>query len=381
MEQAMIPLSVPDIDEEDLQSVQACLNSGWVSSAGPWVKNFEQSMAKYCGVPDAVALSSGTAALHLALQVAGVGPGDLVLMPNLTFVAPANAISYLGASPFLVDVDPEHWQMDLDLVKMELATCLKRVNGHWVERNSGRRIAGILLVHLLGYAHDVHGWIELARKYGWPLIEDAAEAVGSSYDGRALGTWGDIGCLSFNGNKIMTTGGGGMVFSQHPEWLERVRHLSTQARVDAFTYYHDQVAYNYRMSSMAAALGLSQLKRLPAFMAQKNEIMNRYQANLPDLVFPISSEACKPNHWLCTAKVLDRNGLAQALQEVGIQTRALWTPMNQLPMFTSSPYLSQDQVSQQIFQQALSLPSSSSLSENAQARILKSIQHFQESLT
>ncbi|MEM9985249.1 MAG: aminotransferase class I/II-fold pyridoxal phosphate-dependent enzyme [Bacteroidota bacterium] len=375
----MIPLSVPNLSEEDFQSVQACLQSGWVSSAGPWIADFERAMARYVGVSDAVALSSGTAALHLALKVAGVRAGDYVLMPNLTFVAPANAISYLGASPFLIDVDPQYWQMDLELAKTELSNRLRRVNGEWVAKDTGRRIAAILLVHLLGYAHDVPGWVALAREYGWPLVEDAAEAVGSSYEGKALGTWGDVGCLSFNGNKIMTTGGGGMVFSPHPGWLDSIRHLSTQARVDAFTYRHDQIGYNYRMSSMAAALGLSQLNRLPSFVAHKTAIMHRYQENLPDVIFPKIHESCQPNHWLCTGLVKHRDGMARTLEKAGIQTRALWTPMNQLPMFQSVPYLSRGQVSQHLFQRALSLPSSSALSEQDQNRIMDSIRDFQRS--
>lgn len=371
----MIPLSEPVLTELDQRYVQECVASGWVSSAGPWVERFEQALVAYTGAGHAVAVSSGTAALHLSLLVAGVQPGEVVLMPDLTFVASANAVRYCGAEPWLVDIDPNHWQMDLGLLRERWGESFEKRGKDWVTQSQGRRVGALMLVHVLGYGAQLPAWQALAADLGLPLIEDAAEALGSRYGGRHLGTFGQLGCLSFNGNKVMTTGGGGAVLTDDAELAQRVRHLSTQARSEAFTYQHDEVGYNYRLSGLSAALGLSQLEQLPGFLTRKAQVMARYQAELgPDFTFPQLDPACQPNHWLCTARTPDRDGLAQALAAQDIQSRALWTPMHRLPMYRDGPLLTSHAHSDRLFAQALSLPSSVSLTEAQQTQVIGVLQ-------
>lgn len=365
-----IPLSVPEITAADQARVQAALASGWVSSAGPWVADFERQMAEALGSPYAVAVNSGTAALHLSLRLAGVQPGDWVLLPDLTFVAPANAVRYCGAEPLLVDVEPTHWQMDVDLLRAWLARDCERVQGQCRHRPTGRRVAALLAVHLLGYAAPVDQLADLAAAYQLTLVEDAAEAVGSRLHGRALGTWGTLGCLSFNGNKLLTTGGGGMILTADAELAAQARHLSTQARREAFTYYHDAVGYNYRLSSLAAALGLSQLARLDETLRRKTALAGRYRAALPDLIWPQPLPGSQPNYWLMTAQLPDRDAAARRLQAHQIDCRTLWTPMHRLPMYAGCSFVTQDRVSERLFERALSLPSSVGLTEARQQRVI-----------
>lgn len=368
----MIPLSEPFLTELDQRYVQECVASGWVSSAGPWVTRFEEALAKYTGARHVVALGSGTSALHLALLIAGVKPGELVIMPDLTFVASANAVRYCGADPWLVDIDPNHWQMDVGLATQKLPELIQKKDGGWHEKTSGRRIAAILLVHVLGYGAYLDEWKRFATSLGIPLIEDAAEALGSRYKGRHLGTFGEMGCLSFNGNKVMTTGGGGALLTDDETIARKARHLSTQARTDAFTYQHDEIGYNYRLSGMSAALGLSQLEQLPHFLAKKAEIMARYQQVLGTAFrFPDVDAACVPNHWLCTARTPDRDGLAEKLLKCEIQTRALWMPMHMLPMYAETSFLTEEIHSTSLFKEALSLPSSVSLTEEGQEQVIR----------
>lgn len=369
-----IPLSVPEITDADQARVQACLASGWVSAAGPWVTDFEAEMAACLGSPHAVALSSGTAALHLSLQLAGVQPGDLVLMPDLTFIAPAHALRYLGADPALVDVDPATWQMDVSLTAQFLqGDCEPQASGLY-HRATGRRVAALLVVHALGYAAPMDRLLDLAQTYRIPLIEDAAEALGSRLQGRALGTFGQMGCLSFNGNKLLTTGGGGMILTADAALAARARHLSTQARSDAFTYRHDALGYNYRLSSMAAALGLSQLDRLDHTLARKRAIAQRYFDALPQLAWPTPIPHSSSNYWLMTALVPDRDALAARLQSAQIDRRCLWTPLHQQPQFQDSLYLTEQRVSERLFASALSLPSSVGLTLEQQQRVITAVQ-------
>jgi perosamine synthetase len=369
-----IPLSIPEITDADQARVHACLASGWVSSAGPWVEDFEAQMAESLGSLHAVAVSSGTAALHLSLQVVGVQPGDLVLMPDLTFIAPAHALRYLGAEPVLVDVDPGTWQIDVGLTAQFLRRDCEPQAAGLYHRATGRRVAALLVVHALGYAAPLDPLLGLAQTYRIPLIEDAAEALGSRLQGRALGTFGQVGCLSFNGNKLLTTGGGGMILTADAELAARARHLSTQARSDAFTYRHDALGYNYRLSSMAAALGLSQLDRLDDTLARKRAIAQRYFDALPQLAWPTPTPQSHPNYWLMTALMPDRDALAARLQAEHIDRRCLWMPLHQQPLFQACPYLSEQRVSEQLFASALSLPSSVGLSLDQQQRVIATVQ-------
>jgi len=271
----MISLSEPHLNGNEWEYLKACLDTNWVSSAGPFVERFEKEIIRQVRVPNAVALASGTAALHLALIAAGVGPGDFVIVSDLTFVAPLNAIRYVGAIPILVDADPETWQMDHELVAQKLAeeTELSPAGCYWPQGKG--YIKAIMPVHILGGACEMERLRQIAGQYQMVLIEDASEALGTIHDGKPCGSWGDMGVLSFNGNKIITSGGGGMFLSQASEFAEKVRHLSTQARTDALRYVHDEVGYNYRLSNLHAAIGLAQLEQLDS-----NFNSMKYFANL-----------------------------------------------------------------------------------------------------
>lgn len=370
----MIPLSEPLFEGNEWAYIQSCLDSKWVSSAGAFVKQFEQVVAEYTGSPYAVAVQSGTAALHLSLLVAGVQAGDLVLIPNLSFVACANAVSYLGASPVLIDVDPETWQMDEQLVESFLTNaCVLQDKQCW-HRASGRRVKAIVPVHTLGYLAPVQVIQSLAQSFGLVMIEDAAEALGSWLGKRHAGTIGMIGCLSFNGNKIITTGGGGMILTSSEELAQQVRHLSTQAKSHPHRYDHDAVGYNYRLSNIHAALGVAQMETLPSILSRKAEIEMRYRGALGDSVsFPSILPDSLPNHWLptfCSPKV---EAIRDQLNQEGIQSRPLWTPMNQLPMYADCIYVHQEDYSGRIVSQSLSLPAFPALKEEQLIKILSTI--------
>jgi dTDP-4-amino-4,6-dideoxygalactose transaminase len=268
-----IYLSPPDVGPDERAMLLDAFDSNWIAPLGPHVDAFEREVADKVGAGHAVALSSGTAALHLALLLAGVGPGDRVLCSTLTFVASANPIVYLGAEPVFVDADPETWNLDVDLVEEELAAAARR----------GERYAALVAVDLYGRCCDYDRLVPLCEEYGVPLIEDAAEAMGATYRGRAAGTFGLAGVYSFNGNKIMTTSGGGMLVTDDAELARRARHLASQAREPAPHYEHVEVGYNYRLSNLLAAVGRAQLAHLDEKVARRREIRARYREALGDL--------------------------------------------------------------------------------------------------
>jgi perosamine synthetase len=236
-----IPLSVPEINGNEWEYVKECLDSNWVSSAGPFVERFEQMVADYVGTQHAVATVNGTAALHLALLVAGVQPDDEVLVPALTFIAPANAVRYAGAWPVFIDAEPAYWQMDAEKVMNFLEHRCAWANGELRNKNTGRRVRGILPVHILGHPCDMDPIVDLARKFRLVVIEDATESLGALYKERMVGHLGDVACFSFNGNKVITTGGGGMIVTDNEAWAERARYLSTQAKDNPVEYIHNEI--------------------------------------------------------------------------------------------------------------------------------------------
>ncbi|MCL4141133.1 UNVERIFIED_CONTAM: hypothetical protein GTU68_040890 [Idotea baltica] len=345
-----VPLSIPHLDGKEWEYIKHCLDTGWVSSVGSFVTQFEEAIAAYTGASHAIATTSGTAALQLALQVAGVGKGDHVLVPNMTFIASVNAITYLGAIPVLVDVDPDTWQIDLDLVEHYLAT-------------TDIPPKAILPVHVLGNIGDMNKLLGLAERYGCIVVEDAAEGLGATFEGRHAGTMGKLGVLSFNGNKIITTGGGGMILTNDSELAERARHLTTQAKSHPIEYIHDEVGYNFRLSNVLAAMGVAQLEQLPGFLEKKARFAAFYKKLLPDLRFQQVLPSVVPNHWLTTTYVSDRHELQSFLSDHQIESRGLWCPMNQLAMYESMTYLSDINVSDDLYQHCLSLPSSSGMTE------------------
>lgn len=374
----MIPLSTPNIGPRAKELVQQAMEDGWVSSSGPQVKAFEEAIADYCEVPYAIATNSGTAALHLAMQVNGIGPGDLVIAPNLTFVASLHPAYYLGAEAVLVDVNPFTWQMDPDLVEEFLIQDTEEREGQRYHKASGKRIAAILAVHVLGYACDVLHLEAMADTYGLALIEDAAEAMGARLDGQHLGTFGDAGVLSFNGNKIMTTGGGGALLLRKPADAEYARILSQQAKRHYQEYLHDEIGYNYRMTNLSAAMGLGQLEQMEAFQARKTEVWKHYKEALADVdvKFVSFGENVLPNHWLTTILHPDARMLEEVLAVQEIQTRKLWIPMDRLPHLQDCHYVNRHDHSQVIYDASLSLPCSTHITDAELETVTTAIRKF-----
>lgn len=349
-------MSPPDVGELEEEYVLRALRSGWVAPTGPEVTAFEQEIAARVGVAHAVAMSSGTAALHLALVGLGVQPGDVVVVATMTFVASANAVTYTGAQPCFVDVDAEG-NLDPNL--------LDRAIGH--QRAQGRRVAAVMAVDLLGKCADYDRITTVCEKHDVPLIEDAAEALGASLRGRPAGSFGAASALSFNGNKIMTTSGGGMLLSDDRALADHARFLSTQARELVPHYEHKQVGYNYRMSNILAALGRAQLARLDEMIARRREIRAAY-AEVVDAVEGISlfqgHDSAQDNCWLTALMVepgvapVTAQRLRMALERLNIEARPLWKPMHLQPVFIDAPaYV--NRTAERIFDRGVTLPSGS----------------------
>ncbi len=377
----MIPLCVPELRGNEWRYVKECLDSGWVSSAGTYVERFERSFATYVGAKHAVATVSGTAALHIALLVAGVHPDDEVLVSTLTFIAPANAIRYAGAWPIFIDAEPHSWQMDPQRVHDFLSEQCCWVNEALVNRVTGRRVRAILPVHILGHPVDLDPILDLAGRYGLAVVEDATESLGARYKGRHVGTLGDIGCFSFNGNKLITTGGGGMLVTNRREWAERARYLTTQAKDDPIEYVHGEVGYNYRLTNVQAAIGCAQLERIDEYVAAKRRIAARYAAAFHDLAginimceMPWATSAC----WLSTVLIdeeqfgLSSRMLLHALATRGIQTRPLWQPLHHSPAHRGALRMG-GEIADQLARDGLSLPSSVGLTPLEQQTVIEAI--------
>jgi dTDP-4-amino-4,6-dideoxygalactose transaminase len=330
-----ILLSPPDVGPLEREALLRAFDSGWVAPAGPELDAFEAELVAFTSWPGTVAMSSGTAALHLALLAQGVGPGDDVLVSSFTFAATANAVTYTGATPRFVDSELVSWNLDPQLLADELASA----------DAAGRLPAVVVAVDLYGQCADYDVIVPLCAQYGVPLVEDAAEALGSSHGGRAAGTLGDIGILSFNGNKIITTSGGGALLSPDTAVADRVRYLATQARQPTVHYEHTDIGFNYRLSNLLAAMGRAQLGRLPAMSARRLAINTHYRrelADVPGLAFmPIApwSTADAGGHWngWLTCVTFDdpthRDRVQAALSAADIESRPLWKPMHLQPVF------------------------------------------------
>jgi dTDP-4-amino-4,6-dideoxygalactose transaminase len=369
-----IPLAEPSIGGNAGRYLEECLTTNFVSSVGPFVQRFEREFADAVGSRFAVACASGTAAIHLALRVLDVGPGDEVLVPTLTFVASVNPIAYVGATPVLVDSEPATYNLDPNLVVAELD---RRA------RTGARQPAAIEVVDLLGHPAAIAPIAEAAERHGVPVIEDASEALGARYvggplDGRQVGTIGRIGCFSFNGNKLITTGGGGMLVTDDESLARRARHLSTQARLPGPAYDHDEVGYNYRLSNLAAALGVAQLEELPGLLAARRANAARYDAAIAGLagLRPAPRAAwADPSFWLYTAALdpgaaIGRDALLAGLAEAGIEARPIWTPIHRTRLYDRAARLG-GSVAGGIFERAFSLPSSSSLTDGLGDRVIR----------
>jgi perosamine synthetase len=376
-----IPLIEPEIRGNEWKYVQECLETGWVSSAGPFVDRFERMVAQQCGCQRAIATVNGTSALHVALLVAGVQPDDEVLVSTLTFIAPVNAIRYVGAWPVFVDAEPDYWQMDPERVVEFLEKGCRWSNGALYNQRTGRRVTAIVPVHVLGHPVDLDPILTAAQKFGLKVIEDATEGLGATYRGRPLGSIGDVGCLSFNGNKIITTGGGGMLVTSNEEWAQKAKYLTTQAKDDPIEYIHKEIGYNYRLTNIQAAIGCAQMEQLDAYVAAKQEIADRYSLALRDIcgIVPMRQASwAKSTFWMYTVLVkeekvgINSRHLLQALAAQNIQCRPLWQPIHQSPAHALSR-TGDLPVSEQLSKEALSLPCSVGLSKDAQQKVIDQV--------
>jgi perosamine synthetase len=387
MDSVTIPLCEPHLGGHEWKYVKECLDTGWVSTVGHFVTRFEKETAERVGARYAVATVNGTSALHIALMLAGVGRDEEVLMPTLTFIAPANAVRYLGAWPVFMDAEPRYWQMDVEKVADFLAHECRYAHGALRNRHTGRRVSAILPVHVLGHPVDMDPLLALAARYDLQVIEDATEALGAHYRGRAvgrpLGPGSHAACLSFNGNKLITTGGGGMIITDDEAFARRARYLTTQAKDDSVEYVHHEIGYNYRLTNLQAALGVAQIERLHGHVEAKRRIARAYAAALAGVSgLDMMREAswARSAFWMYTVLVHPRMAgvtsrrLLQLLSKAGIQTRPLWQPLH-LSAAHRGAFATDCSVAERLHRQALSLPCSVGLSGDAQTRVVAALTH------
>jgi len=369
-----IPLVLPHLAGNEWKYIQDCLETNWITSAGKYIPLFEDKVAQYTHSKYAIAVSSGTAALHLALLAIGVERDDVVILPNLSFVASVNSIHYCGAEPLFVDITPDTWQLDITLLEHFLETKCVVENEVCYIKSSKKRIKAILPIHILGNVGDFSVLLALAKKYHLAVVEDAAESLGSFYNNTHTGCWGDVGIVSFNGNKVVTTGGGGMILTQNEQIAQKVRHWANQSKTNTHEYYHDEVGYNYRLINLLAAIGLAQMEQIEFFLKQKEIIYQFYHQHLADKVgFQRVLEGVKPNYWLTTILSEKSRNIQETLEKQGIQTRKLWHPLNRLPMHKNATYITEKDHTWQIYEQSVSLPSGVGLKEEHLEKIVKAI--------
>lgn len=369
-----IYMSSPDVTEREEGALIAAMRSGWIAPLGPDVDAFEQELAARLGVAHGVALSSGTAALHLGLLTLGVKPGDIVVTSTMTFAATTNAIVYTGAEPYFVDADRATGNMDPALLRQALTSL----------RDAGETVAAIVPVDLLGKAVDYTEITAIAEEFGVPVLADAAESLGATHAGRAAGSFGRASIVSFNGNKIMTTSGGGMLLTDEEDFAQHVRYLATQARQPVVHYEHTDVGYNYRMSNLLAALGRAQLSRLDEMIARRREMRELYKGLFADVdgveVFGAEGDE-RDNVWLTSILVDEKrtgwapSELAAALATDNIESRPLWKPMHKQPVFAHLRGVING-ASERLFERGLTLPSGSALTALQRERVVSGITAF-----
>jgi dTDP-4-amino-4,6-dideoxygalactose transaminase len=361
-------LSPPEVGAEERRMLLEAFDSNWIAPVGPDIDAFERELADRVGMEHAVALSSGTAALHLALLLAGVGPGDEVLVPSFTFIATAAPVTYLGATPVFVDSGPDDWGIDPALVAQELEE----------RARTGRLPAALVTVDLYGQSADYDTLVAQCDRYEVPLIEDAAEALGATYRGRGVGSFGRAGVFSFNGNKIITTSGGGMLVSHSARLVDQARHLATQARQPFPHYEHTELGYNYRLSNLLAALGRAQLRGLDSHIDRRRAINTAYRSALGDLTgltfMPVAATG-EPNWWLTCVTIdpdefgADREQLRLALESQDIESRPTWKPLHLQPVYAGAPIVG-GAVCASVFERGLCLPTGSALSPAEVQRVV-----------
>lgn len=356
----------------ELNYVHKAFEDNYIAPFGPNLEGFERELCEKTGAAHALAVSSGTAAIHLAIMVLGVGPGDEVLCSTFTFIASVNPVIYQGATPILVESEPETWNMSPQFLEQAILDRMQR----------GKKPKAIILVHLYGMPAKLEEILKIARSYEIPVIEDAAEALGSTYKKQPLGLFGTIGVYSFNGNKIITTSGGGALVSDNAKYIERANYLATQAKDPAPHYEHSEVGYNYRMSNISAGIGRGQLEVLEKRVKQRREIFNFYLDSFQkqeEIAFLKETPGHFSNRWLSTILInsatVSPGQIRQHLETCNIESRPLWKPMHLQPVFKDLPYYG-DNLSDKLFQTGLCLPSGSNLQEEDLARIVKEIKRL-----
>jgi perosamine synthetase len=379
--EGVIPLSVPEIRGKEWEYIKECLDTNWVSSVGPFVDRFERMLAERAGTRHAVACVNGTSALHIALLVAGIKPDDEVLTSALTFIAPANAIRYANAWPVLIDAEPDYWEMDPQRVVDFLDRECRWNSKSLINKTSGRKVSAIVPVHILGHPVDMDPILEAACKYDLKVIEDATESLGARYKDRRVGSLGDISCFSFNGNKIITTGGGGMLCTNDEMLAARAKYLTTQAKDDPVEYVHGEVGYNYRLTNILAALGCAQMEQLDGFIAAKRRLAARYTeafAGVPGITPMREASWANSIFWLFTILVdeklygEDSRALLRRLARLKIQARPLWQPLHQSKVFAGAQVCG-GEVASELNARALSLPCSVGLTDEEMEAVIEAV--------
>lgn len=364
-----VALHEPSFAGNEWSYLKECLDSTFVSSVGKFVDRFEADLAALTGAKHAVAVVNGTAALHMALKLAGVEPGDEVLVPALTFVATANAVAYCGAVPHFVDSEARTLGVGAAKLREHLSRHTESRTGRCVNRETGRVIRALVPMHVFGHPVDLDGLLAVARDFRLELVEDAAESLGSYYGGKHTGTFGRLGTLSFNGNKTITTGGGGAILTNDGDLARRAKHLTTTAKLPhAWEYRHDEVGYNYRLPNLNAALGCAQLERLPAMLTAKRELFERYRTafrSIAGVTVVAEPSQCRSNYWLQTLRLSpalagDRDALLQATNGAGFMSRPIWTLMHELEPYHTCPRMDLTEA-ESLAQRVLNIPSSANL--------------------
>jgi aminotransferase in exopolysaccharide biosynthesis len=367
-----VSLHEPSFVGNEYRYLKECIDSTFVSSVGKFVDRFEAELAAYTGSRHAVAVVNGTAALHVALKLSGVGTGDEVLVPALTFAATANAVTYCGAVPHFVDSEMRTLGIDAEKLRDYLSSQAEQRNGRCVNRASGRVIRALVPMHTFGHPVDIEAVQAVAHDFNIVLVEDAAESLGSFYCGRHTGTFGTMGTLSFNGNKTITTGGGGAILTDDAELARHAKHLTTTAKLQhPWEYRHDEIGYNYRLPNLNAALGCAQLEQLPVLLAAKRRLFDRYQTEFSSVSGAVlfkEPEHCQSNYWLQTLLLEPRyaghrDALLQAANDAGYMTRPAWVPMHKLKPYEGCPRMDLS-VAESLAQRILNVPSSSGLALN-----------------
>lgn len=364
-----VALHEPRFAGNEWAYLKDCLDSTFVSSVGRYVDRFEADLAAYTGARHAVAVVNGTAALHVALQLAGVQEGDEVLVPALTFVATANAVAYCGATPHFVDSEERTLGLDPQALRDYLLVATEMRDGNCINRATGRVIRAVIPMHAFGHPLDIEGVLKLARDFHLEVVEDATESLGSTIHGKHTGTFGRMGVLSFNGNKVITTGGGGAILTDDPELAKHAKHLTTTAKLPhRWAYVHDEIGYNYRLPNINAALGCAQLEQLAGFVESKRRLHQRYQvafAGIAEARILAEPTGCLSNYWLQTLLLEEsaaglRDELLQATNDTGLMTRPIWELMSRLPPYRACQQMALP-VAESLERRVINLPSSALL--------------------